>query len=278
MLAASAPSGGVAAGGAFSGSPISLALARPLASRPAAATFDDAADAMPLRVRLPGGGACSATTLQAGAEEGEGEDGRAQALVIPPTHTPPPPPPPFLPDECIVDMLDLSRASCISAWCCAFFLESVSTAVDCGPLPSPGLLRSPRAVAAAPPGQVPAPPPSPPLLLLLLLLLCPGQVPLRPLLLLLLLFVRGAQDMRTAGYFVDAGLGMGRGFRVGWGPGGMLVIPGAFPPVITSGVPMINTPTPASPPLASILSDASCLGSCASFGAVLVCTTNPVPV
>ncbi|KAG2489541.1 hypothetical protein HYH03_011992 [Edaphochlamys debaryana] len=35
------------------------------------------------------------------------------------------------------------------------------------------------------------------------------------------------REIRTAGFMTDAGLAMGRGFRVGWGPGGMLVIPGA---------------------------------------------------
>ncbi|KXZ47639.1 hypothetical protein GPECTOR_34g798 [Gonium pectorale] len=34
-------------------------------------------------------------------------------------------------------------------------------------------------------------------------------------------------DVRTAGCLTDAGLAMGRSFRVGWGPGGRLVVPGA---------------------------------------------------
>ncbi|GLC36634.1 hypothetical protein PLESTM_000483300 [Pleodorina starrii] len=35
------------------------------------------------------------------------------------------------------------------------------------------------------------------------------------------------RDVRTAGNLTDAGLAMGRSFRVGWGPGGRLVVPGA---------------------------------------------------
>ena len=33
-------------------------------------------------------------------------------------------------------------------------------------------------------------------------------------------------DLRASGFYVDAGLCMGRSFRVGWGPDGTLVFPG----------------------------------------------------